>query len=753
MFWHQLEIAEPPAGFPRSPVVLTSIRPDKEGTGEVLAVVGGRAEEKTSQSAKDIDELCFGGGEAPVDVWTRHSSGVGGSSGSSSCASARPFERTVIAFPPKARSGFSLTHLDKLGHRSVLIGGHSGQPGRYGQCLGDIHVLEYRCPADTAATVHVAAAEVDATSPASDSSGSDGEDIFFAEDFEAEVAATPPGQSCGMRAMPPCLWSSHRSQGRLCESSDEEEKEDNDEEIQAPMSRPGTSCGAAIPRTLQDVMSSVGSSKQVRLSCQTDSRSAPVPKMRPPRPESRSTTSEHASGKFNWRAPLVQGAAIFQPRAAHTAVFQPPLNDNGEPSVLVYGGLDDSGLPLGDVFELRVVETHDVLGDVFESVWTCVDDGGTRGCEAAPWEQQKRPRPRACHSAVFWQDTAQPCMVIFGGLALGPQAEPLAQGDTWILETAGTTGPMWRRPMMKGGAPARRWGHGACIVGSGRTGASARMLLCGGIDSSGRALSDCWVLNLEESYWEAVESLGANFAPIVSGLSSRNGASLMAPPELGRCTATWSVVEDAVIVWGGQGFWAWQEPESSCRRRCPEPKLLCSGEAAPAQQQRLLTKEPSTPSLAQYLTKSKSHRRQGSRSTARDPKAHPDIPRLPKGVSKLPEVQPPPRRRSNHLGPDLGGGGSWAQLGCAADVAAFATPKATPFGTAELLSRAPSPWASSRRVARSGSPAHLRRAPEHPAACLDLGNAALTPRDESPSPAPSQTLPCLRQRSVVTSLP
>merc|ERR1719401_2679745 len=100
------------------------------------------------------------------------------------------------------------------------------------------------------------------------------------------------------------------------------------------------------------------------------------------------------------------------------------------------------------------------------------------------------PRPRACHTAVFWDQDAQPCMIIFGGVSLGLDGEPRALGDTWLFGRCGG----WKRPLVKGGAPARRWGHGACLVGK----SAALMLLCGGIDASGRPLSDCWILDLED---------------------------------------------------------------------------------------------------------------------------------------------------------------------------------------------------------------------------------------------------------------
>merc|ERR1719204_2752859 len=107
--------------------------------------------------------------------------------------------------------------------------------------------------------------------------------------------------------------------------------------------------------------------------------------------------------------------------------------------------------------------------------------------------------------------------------------------------------------MTQGGAPVRRWGHGACLVGGDHGGGSA-MLVCGGVDATGAALSDCWVLDLEEMRWENVEIFSSHLS---LSRSPFTGLGAPAPPELGRCGAAWSAAAGAAVVWGGQGAWMW----------------------------------------------------------------------------------------------------------------------------------------------------------------------------------------------------
>lgn len=106
------------------------------------------------------------------------------------------------------------------------------------------------------------------------------------------------------------------------------------------------------------------------------------------------------------------------------------------------------------------------------------------------------------------------------------------------------------------------------------------MLACGGIDSAGHALSDCWVLDLEEMRWEGVEvfsvpsTLGRPCVDASAGgrldalLQQASPPSGDAPTDLGRCTVAWSEARGAAIVWGGApGAWTWREPEVlRCKR-------------------------------------------------------------------------------------------------------------------------------------------------------------------------------------------
>eukprot|EP00929_Paragymnodinium_shiwhaense_P054481 TRINITY_DN27309_c0_g1_i1.p1 TRINITY_DN27309_c0_g1~~TRINITY_DN27309_c0_g1_i1.p1 ORF type:complete len:1135 (+),score=253.63 TRINITY_DN27309_c0_g1_i1:175-3579(+) len=307
--------------------------------------------------------------------------------------------------------------------------------------------------------------------------------------------------------------------------------------------------------------------------------------------------------------PLALGASAEAPqapraRAGHSAAQELlPLDkerggageggDFGACSVIIYGGLDDGGMPLGDVHRVTISESEDRS---LKAQWTCLDDGvgaadsAVDALTAAPWERRDKPRPRACHSAVCWQGG----MVVFGGIGLGVDGEARPQGDTWLLDTsasasqqrplpaavpgaaarpaAAAAAAVWRRPpLLKGGAPACRWGHAACLVG-GCNKSSSAMLLCGGVDGSGHELSDCWLLDLVEMSWERVETqliASPLRRPVAASWSGAAGGEEAAEdaPALGRCVASWSATEGAAIVWGGSGFLRWKEPEFAAQRR------------------------------------------------------------------------------------------------------------------------------------------------------------------------------------------
>lgn len=91
------------------------------------------------------------------------------------------------------------------------------------------------------------------------------------------------------------------------------------------------------------------------------------------------------------------------------------------------------------------------------------------------------------------------------------------------------------------------------------------MLLCGGVDAAGRALSDCWSLYLEDMRWELVETVSVA-SPVRRPLSFMCASEeehdpSATQPELGRCTATWSFSLGAAVIWCNQGFWTWRTPD------------------------------------------------------------------------------------------------------------------------------------------------------------------------------------------------
>ena len=152
---------------------------------------------------------------------------------------------------------------------------------------------------------------------------------------------------------------------------------------------------------------------------------------------------------------------------------------------------------------------------------------------------------------------------VFGGLGLGVEGEPRALGDTWTLVTTpasslASASRRWKRPMVQGGAPARRWGHAACMMGGS---GSAAMLLCGGTTAPGQPLSDCWVLHLGDMRWEEVDVVPMQLPMGRTLLPGGEALCAAGPPELGCCTVAWSDTHQAAIIWGGEGFWVWREPE------------------------------------------------------------------------------------------------------------------------------------------------------------------------------------------------
>eukprot|EP00928_Gymnodinium_smaydae_P022628 TRINITY_DN18948_c0_g1_i1.p1 TRINITY_DN18948_c0_g1~~TRINITY_DN18948_c0_g1_i1.p1 ORF type:complete len:819 (-),score=89.28 TRINITY_DN18948_c0_g1_i1:324-2780(-) len=658
-------------GFPveASALICSSL-----GSGEeVLAVVGGRKgggfEEgvRGGASGEDFEDLCLGAVSAgPADLWTRS-----WDSRDASCS----FRREILAFPPSSRCQFSLTPLDGAGRRLLLFGGHSG--GRHGvcggRCLNDLHVLELRGAGTQAAA---AAAAVTATpraralnahsahARAASASSSDGEaeDIFFADDYRAEVVArrAPPGPP---RAQRPSLnvGLSSRVNGGARESNDDDGSSSSSESTSDDCCDATNGNGASVcPRTLDDVVASVGGGSKIRMrrvgrggvaggvsTGQTITEFAPAASRtaeKSPQPSLSSYAGQQVmmgTGSFargsggvsaRWSQPWSERAAPLLARACHSAVLQAVSatseEDDVGASVLIYGGLCDAGLPLGDVYEVRISHRPQL-----EATWTCIDAGAV-GDGPVPWERQEKPVPRARHSAVLCGGggCAQRCMVVFGGLGLSVDGAPVALGDTWTLLRpsplkAGCCG--WVRPVTRGDAPARRWGHGACVVGSSvGTDVDSVMLLCGGVSANGEHLRDCWSLDIQDMRWERVDIVSDLRSPDPRTLGypcatedvSQQSVDPSMPAEAdfsGPCAVTWSRATQTAIIWGGRNFWTWREPNATRRRRAAAGR--CAGSTASVEISRLDEK-------AEDLRHTNGSKCNGTRES-----------------KPLPEVFPPPR--------------------------------------------------------------------------------------------------------------
>jgi hypothetical protein len=124
------------------------------------------------------------------------------------------------------------------------------------------------------------------------------------------------------------------------------------------------------------------------------------------------------------------------------------------------------------------------------------------------------------HTAVY--DPVRQRMVVFGGAA-GTRMT----NETWQLTLAGA--PRWTPLAAAGDLPSKRLGHSA-VYDPGRD----RMLVLGGLDSSGVVLADVWALSLSDPpAWSRVQPAGT-------------------PPRARSYhTAVYDPLRDRVVIYGG----------------------------------------------------------------------------------------------------------------------------------------------------------------------------------------------------------
>lgn len=116
------------------------------------------------------------------------------------------------------------------------------------------------------------------------------------------------------------------------------------------------------------------------------------------------------------------------------------------------------------------------------------------------------------------------------------------------------------------------------------------MLICGGIESSGQALSDCWLLDLEEMRWESVDGLPSCPSPLQPSIYSLDSRG--ARPELGRCSVVWSATSHNAVIWGKNGFWTLRSSESTCLSQSGKGLAVASPRKLKNQEQVRGTKGP-----------------------------------------------------------------------------------------------------------------------------------------------------------------
>ncbi|CAJ1336468.1 unnamed protein product [Effrenium voratum] len=294
-----------------------------------------------------------------------------------------------------------------------------------------------------------------------------------------------------------------------------------------------------------------------------------------------------------------------------------------------------------------------------------------RRAEPQRYERKRRPsealklKAEFCVANLLRELTKGPkerAMVIFGGLGSGLEGEAKALGDTWLFAPSKGAGQAagWRRPTVAGGAPARRFGHGCCMV-------EDRMLLCGGMDASG-PLNDCWLLDLEQMRWEQLETAGG-----------------LAPKELGWCTA----------ISAEASAWIWSCKGAFCYR----------------------------PSVSRGKEKARESSKESPKPDAWTEKQDWRPPRLARKEEELPSVLPPVRRRcpANHWkdGPTEDGNfhQSWPQK------MSPRLPEKRPVNSASQSRRRPSRQAveaMSRELAPVQAPAKLERSLSRKRSCSEL---------------------------------
>jgi len=150
-------------------------------------------------------------------------------------------------------------------------------------------------------------------------------------------------------------------------------------------------------------------------------------------------------------------------RYGHASVYDPHSN-----SMIVFGGSDCASGLFNDVW---VSSNANGLGA--NSTWTQLAPSGAA------------PSGREASSAI--DDPTTNVMVVFGG----DQGSSAPLNDVWVLSNANGTGgtAAWTQLFPTGTAPSARTGQTAVYDS-----ANNRMIVFGGLNSSGMSLADTWIL-------------------------------------------------------------------------------------------------------------------------------------------------------------------------------------------------------------------------------------------------------------------
>lgn len=203
---------------------------------------------------------------------------------------------------------------------------------------------------------------------------------------------------------------------------------------------------------------------------------------------------------------LSPAGTLPPPREGHTVVY-----DSAKNIMVVFGGTD-------------------CLGNYYNDVWILMNADGSNGTPT--WSQASPsgsgPSSRTQSTAIY--DASSNVMTVFGGVT----TNKVVFNDVWTLSNADGIGgsPTWTQLSPNGAGPIARYAHSAFYDS-----ANNRMVIHGGISSTGAVRNDTWILT------------NAN------GVTGTPAWSQLVPTSVAPYRASHTVIYDAasseMVVFGG----------------------------------------------------------------------------------------------------------------------------------------------------------------------------------------------------------